>query len=348
MPIKPIAARASSRRGGANHRGVGIPQMAPRVSALFSYPIKSCGPVRLDAARVDAFGLQLDRNWAIVDPDGKLITLREVPRLVLLKPQIVLKEAADGDSRTALEVGGTMVLKAPGMPDLPVLFPHPAGPDATVVQVDVWGERSDALDEGDAVADWFEKYMGRPGRLVVKDPRQVRTHSGLYDDENQPPYVQSTYPSMPSVGTAFADCYPFLLVTAAAVREVDAKVKAKDPSAREVKAENFRPNIVVDDTEAWTEDGWLQVRIGGTTFDVLTRATRCVATCVDTEIGEIQKEPLKTLQSYRRVDPNAKYEACFGQWLQQHTVGGTIKVGDEVEVLKTGTHAKKKKAKAES
>lgn len=31
----------------------------------------------------------------------------------------------------------------------------------------------------------------------------------------------------------------------------------------------------------------LQIKIGSTEFDVLSRATRCIATCVDTEIAEI-------------------------------------------------------------
>lgn len=48
-------------------------------------------------------------------------------------------------------------------------------------------------------------------------------------------------------------------MSAEAVREVDAKVKAKDEAARPIKAENFRPNVVVEGCEAYAEDGWMKV-----------------------------------------------------------------------------------------
>ena len=86
-----------------------------------------------------------------------------------------------------------------------------------------------------------------------------------------------------------------------------------------------------------------QIKIGTTTFSVLSRATRCTATCVDPHTATTALEPLKTLQSYRRVDPHARFEACFGMWLQQHAVGGWVAVGDEVQVVALGVHAKKKR-----
>lgn len=144
--------------------------MAPTVSKLLTYPIKSCRHIELTEARIDSFGFQFDRNWAIIDPEtGKLITCREVPKMVLLQPEMKMAEKGSSN-QTALEIGGTMTLHAPGMDDIDV--PFPAKESAKSVVVDVWGDRSDALDEGDEVAAWLEKYMGRKARLVVKDLRQ--------------------------------------------------------------------------------------------------------------------------------------------------------------------------------
>jgi uncharacterized protein YcbX len=145
--------------------------MAPYVSQLLIYPIKSCRHVQLDSARIDAFGFEFDRNWALIDPQtGKLVTCREEPKMVLVQPEIRVTGEADG--KNGLERGGVMSLSAPGMEVIDVSFPHKVDDHTEKVIVDVWGDRSDALDEGDAVSAWFEKHLGRKLRLVVKDLRQ--------------------------------------------------------------------------------------------------------------------------------------------------------------------------------
>jgi MOSC N-terminal beta barrel domain len=61
---------------------------AMRVIEIWRYPVKSLAGERLDAVRVDARGLEGDRLWALVDPDGAIASgkptrrFRKVPGLL--------------------------------------------------------------------------------------------------------------------------------------------------------------------------------------------------------------------------------------------------------------------------
>jgi uncharacterized protein YcbX len=47
-----------------------------RVSGLYIYPIKSCRGIALAEAEVGDRGFVHDREWMVVDPDGKFMTQR--------------------------------------------------------------------------------------------------------------------------------------------------------------------------------------------------------------------------------------------------------------------------------
>src|SRR5690606_30209719 len=117
--------------------------MPMELSGLFIHPMKSCAPLAVESVRLHWRGLEHDRRWMAVDPSGRFITGRELPRLTLVR-------AIPGD--------GELLLQAPGMPDLHVPVP-PA--DATV-SVTVW--KSEVLArpcaaEADA---WLSHFLARP------------------------------------------------------------------------------------------------------------------------------------------------------------------------------------------
>ena len=92
----------------------------------------------------------------------------------------------------------------------------------------------------------------------------------------------------------------------------------------------FRPNFVVAGCAPHAEDAWKRIRIGSTEFHIVKPCARCVLTTVDQATGEKNgKEPLKTLSSYRNVNGNV----LFGQNLIAEMEGGTIRNGDDIEVL---------------
>jgi len=94
-----------------------------RVASLLVYPVKSCRGISLQRAQCTPRGLQYDREWMVVAPDGRFLTQREVPRLALVAPAL----GAD-----------CLALYAPGRPTLEI--PLSATPGATV-EVTVWRDK---------------------------------------------------------------------------------------------------------------------------------------------------------------------------------------------------------------
>ncbi len=54
------------------------------LSEIWIYPIKSLGGIQVTEALVQERGLQYDRRWMIVDPQGRFLTQRTVHEMVLL------------------------------------------------------------------------------------------------------------------------------------------------------------------------------------------------------------------------------------------------------------------------
>jgi uncharacterized protein YcbX len=265
---------------------------AMRLGGLYRYPVKSCAPLPTDAAVVEPRGLVHDRRWMVVDPTGRFITGRELPRLTLL--------------RAEPEVSGVLSLQAPDM--VPIQVTVPEG-DARI-PVTVW--KSDVLARPcDAAADaWLSDFLGQPVRLV---------HMG--GDLHRP--MTSSH-ARPGDEVSFADAYPLLLVTRAAVDLLNTKLE------RPVSPLRFRPNLIVDGAPAHAEDGWSRIRVGEVELDVGKACVRCVFTTVDPERGErdADGQPLRTLVGYRRGEEGV----TFGRNLIPRTAG-TIRLGDAVEVL---------------
>lgn len=266
--------------------------MAATLASIHVYPLKSCAPMALESARIEARGLEHDRRWMAVDASGKFLTGRQHPRLTLIRAE------PDG--------AGTLRLRAPDMPELRLM---PA-PDRTRRTVEVWGNRVDAL-AADAVADaWISAFLGIPARLVHMDVDSLRN---VDPDRAQP-----------GDSVSFADGYPLLAISQAALDLLNSKLAQPVPMLR------FRPNLVIAGTAPHAEDDWQRVRIGGNEFDVAKPCIRCVFTTVDFTRGVFDEsgEPLRTLLTYRRTPKGVS----FGQNLIPRGAG-TLRIGDAVEPL---------------
>ena len=126
----------------------------------------------------------------------------------------------------------------------------------------------------------------------------------------------------PGDHVSFADGYPALLASEASLADLNSRLAAPVPMNR------FRPNLVVDGTEAFAEDGWSRIRIGEVVFRVVKPCDRCVVTTIDQKTGKAGKEPLRTLSRYRKKDG----KVYFAQNLIPDAPG-TLRRGDPVEVL---------------
>ncbi|HEY6942263.1 MOSC domain-containing protein [Dokdonella sp.] len=269
--------------------------MTATLSALHLFPLKSGAPLRVDAATVEPRGLAGDRRWMVVDANGAFVTGRQVARLTLVEAR------PDGDA---------LRLDAPGMPGLRV----PAPRDGERIDTAVWGAAVSPLLADPSAHAWLHEFLGEPLRLVHMDDACTRKLKAKYDGR------YGTDDDLVS----FADGFPLLLVSQAALDHLNAKLAAPVPMLR------FRPNLVVAGTAPHAEDGWKRIRIGAIEFEVAKACTRCVFTTVDFERGERDPagEPLRTLTTYRRSPDGV----TFGQNLipRGH---GVLRVGDAVEVL---------------
>jgi uncharacterized protein YcbX len=269
--------------------------MNATLSAIHTFPLKSGAALAHVARDVEPLGLAGDRRWMVIDAHAKFVTGRQQSRLPLVRAH------ADEQSLT---------LDAPGMPTLRVDAPR-AG---TRVHTDVWGSAVNPLLASQAANSWISTFLGLSCSLVYMDAMCTRAMRAGYDGR---------YGTDADV-VSFADGFPLLLISQAALDLLNAKLARPIPMLR------FRPNLVVAGTEPHAEDGWKCVRIGAAEFDVVKPCTRCVFTTVDFVRGERDPngEPLRTLARYRRTPEGV----TFGQNLIPRRLG-PVRVGDAVEVI---------------
>jgi hypothetical protein len=274
--------------------------MSLRLSEIWRYPVKSCRGQRLAEAIVEPWGLAGDRRWMIIDCDGKFVTGREHPALVLVTPTI------DDD---------VIRLRTPGLPDLEVPIP-PDG--AQLATVRVWASELDAAVASDEAAQWLGKVTGTEVRLVYLDDPTRRTTNPDYSRDGDV--------------VSFADGYPLLLATESSLEQVNEWITAGSHAHEgPLPMTRFRPNVVVAGAEPFAEDGWRRVTIGEVAFRVAKRCGRCVFTTVDPETAVKGKEPLATLARHRRWDGNVWFAVNLIPDAPRR--GGVIHVGDPVEIL---------------
>lgn len=272
------------------------------LSSVHFYPVKSMAGCAPGEAAVEPWGLAGDRRWLVVDPDHRMITQRQEPRLALAAAEPL--------------PGGGVRLTAPGAEPLEVAVPTPAeGPDGTVV-AEIFRDKVEAVPAGGAAEAWLTAFLGTGARLVhMDDPARRRPID--------PDYAR------PGETVSFADGYPLLVTTTASLRELNSLIARGDRAAEgPLPMNRFRPNMVVDGTAPWAEDEWRRVRIGEVTFRAVKPSARCVVTTTDQRTAERGKEPLRSLARHHRVGG----KAVFGKNLiPEHT--GTVRVGDPVEIL---------------
>ncbi len=266
----------------------------PTLTSLSIYPLKSCAGLPLTRATVEPLGIQHDRRWLAVRPDGSFMTGRELPALVLVR-------AVPGP--TGLH------LSAPGMPDLAVPFPSVEAPR---LDVTVWDDTCSAARVQGEADRWLSEYLGQPAALVYVDDRMQRPVDPKY--------------AAPEDRVGFADAFPLLLISEASLADLNQRLPRPVPMSR------FRPNLVVEGCAPFAEDGWKRLRIGTVELAGVKPCARCVFTTVDPEtaVADPQQEPLRTLTTYRRL--GSKGGVMFGQNVIVRRPG-IIQVGDAVEIL---------------
>lgn len=271
--------------------------MPATISSLHVYPVKGLKGIDLAEARATERGLEHDRRWMVVDPQGEFFTQRSHPKLATIWTELL----ADGLELSAPDAGSVLV----------PLVPAPAPP----LRVRVWSSVCDAVPASSEADAFLSDYLGTSCRLVFM-PDSTRRAS-------DPRYAGG---SERLVG--FADGYAYLAANLASLDDLNSRLAARGHPP--LPMNRFRPNLVVSGAAPYAEDGWGEIRIGEAILRAAKPCGRCEVTTTDQSTGEVRgPEPLLTLGTYRNSD---EFGVMFG--LDLVTIRpGRVRVGDALEAV---------------
>ncbi|MCJ8240185.1 MOSC domain-containing protein [Peteryoungia algae] len=269
-----------------------------QITNLFIYPFKSARGIALPQARIDAMGLAGDRRMMLVDPSGQFITQRELPELARL---------------TALPAAAYLTLRLEDGREMMVAPPQPDNR----MDVAIWRSIVSAAVAHDSINDKLSDWFARPVKLVFLDGQSRRQASAEWAGENSP--------------MGFADGYQILVTTSASLRALNEDMARHGEG--DVGMDRFRPNIVVDCDEAWAEDAWTGLEIGGIRFDFVKPCPRCIMTTQDQQTGSrAGANPMPAMGRLRMSADRRVPGPLFG-WNAVPQGEGLVRVGDAVTVL---------------
>ncbi len=266
------------------------------LSHITCYPAKSMAGIGLASALVEPRGLQGDRRFMLVDDEGRFLTARKHPKMLLVAFR-----------RAALQLS----LSAPDMEPAHIEFDR----DEPTVPVTVWKDALMATAVSAQADAWLSEYLGLSCHLVFMGPNSRRSIDPSF--------------GQPEDEVSFADGYPILVLSQASVDALNKRLRTP------LGMERFRPNLVIADCPAHAEDDWQRIRVGDAVeLELVKRCSRCVLTTIDSGTAErdSQQEPLRTLAAYRRGEGGQVY---FGMnAIPRRT--GRVRIGDPVTVLAAG------------
>jgi uncharacterized protein YcbX len=277
----------------------------PTITTLTLYPIKSCAGIALQAATVTAAGLSHqhahDREWMVVDSDGRFLSQRSHPAMALITP--------------ALQVGA-MTVQAPGMPPLLIPTAPLDRAQAASLAVTIWDDNLGAHDCGEDAAGWFSHVLGQSCKLVRFDPTARRLASKKWTLDADAP-------------TRFADGYPVLLISQGSLDDLNRRLQAQGRAP--LPMNRFRPNIVIDGVDAFEEDFLAAIQAGAASLQPVKPCTRCPMPAIDQATGEVGPDPMDILMTYR-ANPRVDGAVTFGvNMIVRQGDGEILRIGQDIE-----------------
>ena len=252
--------------------------MTTTIESLHVYPVKSARGIVLRTAGVDVRGLTAidaagrvlagDREWMVVDADGRFVTQREAPRLAL----VGVNAGTAGIELSVPHLAPTVLA---------------AAPDGPTREVAVWNHVVPAHDAGDAAAVLLSAWLDRDVRLVRFDRAHRR-------------WCNSEFAGDSGAHTAFADGYPILVVGRGSLDDLNARLAARGRPA--LPMNRFRPNLVVAGLPPHDEDHLAAIVCGDVVIKPVKPCVRCQITTTDQNSARVGAEPLATLSGYRMND----------------------------------------------
>ena len=233
------------------------------VKELFIYPIKSLAGIRVESAKAEEMGFENDRRWMLIDEENQFITQRNHSNLSQFYPKII------GDKISIRHLDKNHVFSISETLNEPIFSK-------------VWDDESKVVEVDKSTSKWFSEALGFECKLVKITNKGDRKHSSTKLDT--------------TLNVSLADGYPYLLIGSESLNFLNQKLDEK------ITIERFRPNIVISSLIAHEEDLFDTFHIGNLQFKNAKPCERCIMINNNPEKGLVNKEPLNTLSTYRKVD----------------------------------------------
>ncbi len=260
----------------------------PHIKSLYRYPIKSLGRQVLSSVQLTDYGLEYDRHWMIVDKDHSFVTQRELPQLTNFSAAVI-DQSLTISNNTSKESISISVTEL----------------TTETVKTDVWGAAVTASQVSHQVNEWLSDQL-KTQLILVGAGEAFSRHK----ERGQ---VQ--------IPLKFADGYPILVLSQASVDHLNEKLETPIDESR------FRANVIIDDCAPHSEDIAKTMSAPQATLELIKPCRRCIMVNTNQVTGEVLKEPLKTLASYRAQDNHI----MFGVNARAAHLG-LIHVNDEIEI----------------
>ena len=265
--------------------------MQCEITAIYTYPVKSCQANSMDRVELSRLGIQGDRQLMIVK-DGEFANQKKYPQLA----RVVARRT--GPTEIEFSCKGLEALR------------HTVTADGDSHTTELYGSPIEVVHQGKALGDWLSSATGVKLDLVAptavfKRLLPVPQLAGLDGLDH----------------TGFVDVAPVLLTNEASLEDLNSRL------ASPVGMDRFRPNIVVRGLDAWAEDTIEKYGKDGLTLRSQAECERCAVTCTDQQTGERFGEPLRTLGTFRKKEDGYSSGIVFGRYLSIDGQG-TLAVGD--------------------
>ncbi len=273
------------------------------IERLHVYPVKSLRGYETECAELTPTGLRWDRQWLVIDGRGRFLSQRAVPAMARIRTSVT---------------PSALVLERDGLPACEIALELQDGVGFTT---EIWGDRCEVVDQGDAAAGWLARALGE-GHA----PRLVRMAPGYDRPQKRPDrYGQATT-------TFFADTAPFLVVSTGSLAALNRALA--DDGLTPVPMNRFRGNIVVEGLEAFAEQSAKTLTGPAYRLGLRYPRERCVVTTIDQQTG--QKDPGDApFATLRRINPmpDNPMGPAFGMLSVLESAPGVMtRVGDAVRL----------------
>ena len=251
----------------------------PRVKSLHYYPVKGMTGIEVGAWKPERAGLQYDRRWMFITPEGRFISQRRFPELV---------------HWSVVFFGSILVFTDRRRPQLQFWVYEADRTDRPRVSVELWNDRFEAFLIEDPTVARLAAAMGAPDARLVY----------LGKDSSRP--LDAAYRQGDEV-THFGDAFPYLITNTASLDALSVHCgEALDMS-------RFRPNIVLQTDTPWAEDNWKSVQIGPHRFRIDKACGRCQVVNIDQITGKRNKELLAKIGKLREQDGRIRF-GVYAVW----------------------------------